>query len=274
MPWPPDPTPVRAERRGAVWVLVDSKGKKLPEQPDFRSEESANAAAERINASWKRAKDERDRKLREATEIREQAALNGDGFAFVRARARELTLREAYQEWQHPRNREGEWRDKFSLQAEAEARLKTAFVHQLAKDIDVIKQHQKSVVDYGLELDDWDNGYIAGSYVAMRIARLGGGRDEIAAEAKKPHVVKSDEYEDGWQTGMRGAALLWLDLNRQRWSLARQSPGELALEAFGKTVRRVQGGWQAFDGRRKLGKPKATLALAIVSLRRSVLTTA
>lgn len=99
--------PVRTERRGDRWVLVDAGGSPLPEQESFRDEAAAKEAAVAINAAWRRAGAERRSKgapavareaalqerLREAAERRQAAAEAGDSRAWTRARARELELR-------------------------------------------------------------------------------------------------------------------------------------------------------------------------------------
>jgi hypothetical protein len=62
MPDPTDPTPVRAQRRGNLWVLVDSSGKKIAGGGAYTDEGKARAEAARINSSWKKAKGERGAK--------------------------------------------------------------------------------------------------------------------------------------------------------------------------------------------------------------------
>jgi hypothetical protein len=112
VPWPADPTPVKAVERGGKWILVDRQGRKLPDSEEYSSPEKAKLEAQHVNATWNRAKKERD--------TREAAARDGDVSAFVAARARELALEErllgrggtvVWDPTEHPRNRLGEFRD-------------------------------------------------------------------------------------------------------------------------------------------------------------------
>lgn len=111
MPWPSDPTPVKAVERDGKWILVDNKGRKLPDSDEYSSPEKAKVEAKHVNATWRRAKKERD--------AREAAARAGDARAFVTHRACELALEErifgrggvVWDPHEHPRNRLGKFRD-------------------------------------------------------------------------------------------------------------------------------------------------------------------
>ena len=91
MPDPKVSLPVRVEKRGDSFLVVDADGKRMPGSRAWTNEASARAEAAQVNVAWKRAKSER--KAKGAPEITE---------ADVRF------------ERLHPRGPGGEWIKKFA----------------------------------------------------------------------------------------------------------------------------------------------------------------
>lgn len=69
MPDPKDPTPVRVEKRGGKFAVVDSAGKLLAGQELLDDSAKAKGVAARVNATWARAKS--DRRSKGAPELTE-----------------------------------------------------------------------------------------------------------------------------------------------------------------------------------------------------------
>lgn len=96
MPDPKVSLPVRVEKRGDSFVVVDANGKRVPGSRDWTNEASAREEARQVNAAWKRAKSER--RAKGAPEITE--ALHTADALFERL---------------HPRGRGGKWIRKLSM---------------------------------------------------------------------------------------------------------------------------------------------------------------
>lgn len=130
-------------------------------------------------------------------------------------------------EREHPRNRRtGEWRDKLGLKKprqrgretllriERNAAARQGRANRIVQ-IDVVRALNERVqasrdlaLKHGVKADTWDKGLESGLLAAKAIIRRGGGLEEIraAARAHGPKVGGGD-LNDGFQTGMRFAAI-------------------------------------------------------------------
>lgn len=277
MPWPADPTPVKAVERHGKWILVDRAGRKLPDSEQYLSEERAKTEARHLNATWKRAREERD--------ARESASAAGDTAGFVAHRARELALLEVlsfhrnrgivWDPTEHPRNRMGEfrrvlkkldvgglattpsgWRVRRTregyLVSNPKGRMSAKPVDSRAAAYTVLgreagrqdplaatgrasyavkghpvlpsspiavtpQQYSAALARIIAEiraderkhgLDSWARGRIKGLQVARRIVERAENWTEIAKIARAWRPTPDDDFNDGFQTGMRTAYLL------------------------------------------------------------------
>lgn len=188
MPDPKDPTPVRVEKRGGMFVVVDSAGKQLAGQEALDDSAKAKAVAARVNSTWAKAKSERRGKGGpEITEAwspasRVAAALarkehgGGDGFSAAKAG---VSLKEGDHFLHHPY---GDSPTHYVAKSVTPGRNNEVHVHAVAAD----GSHEKNI----------------------RFTRAAEHPDQVSWQRKNMvHVRESVDLREDWSPQARAAAL-------------------------------------------------------------------